>query len=153
MDYLRFIKYSIIFHCFVLHSRATQYLVGKYLSELLNLLTHNDYSLKDSFDAVTRNSRILLQVRENDEYMFILLDVDSLFTNVPLKKTINITQITTSLSKHPLKKLILHTCQKTAFSFNNKMYEQLDGVSTGGSLGLVLANIIMTECEKIIVDK
>ena len=33
------------------------------------------------------------------------------------------------------------------------MYEQLDGVSMGGSLGPVLANIIMTECEKVIVDK
>ena len=33
------------------------------------------------------------------------------------------------------------------------MYEQLDGVSMGESLGPVLANIIMTECEKVIVDK
>ena len=33
------------------------------------------------------------------------------------------------------------------------MYEQLDGVSMGGSLGPVLANIIMTKCEKVIVDK
>ena len=93
--------------------------------------------------------------------MFISLDVASLFTNVPLKKTVNIIlkriynekQIPTSLSKRSLKKLILDTCQKTAFSFNNKMYEQLDGVSMGGSLGPVLANIIMTECEKAIVDK
>ena len=93
--------------------------------------------------------------------MFISLDVASLFTNVPLKKTVNIIlkriynekQIPTSLSKRSLKKLILDTCQKTAFSFNNKMYEQLDGVSMGGSLGPVLANIIMTECGKVIVDK
>ena len=140
---------------------TTHYSVGKYLSELLNPLTHNDYSLKDSFDAATRIRRILPQVRENDDYMFISLDVASLFTNVPLKKTVNIIlkriynekQIPTSLSKRSLKKLILDTCQKTAFSFNNKMYEQLDGVSMGGSLGLVLANIIMTECEKVIVDK
>ena len=33
------------------------------------------------------------------------------------------------------------------------MYEQLDGVSMGGSLGPVLANIIMTQCEKVIADK
>ena len=33
------------------------------------------------------------------------------------------------------------------------MYEQLDGVSMSGSLRPVLANIIMTECEKVIVDK
>ena len=99
--------------------------------------------------------------RENDDCMFISLDVPSLFTNVPLKKTVNIilkriyneTQIPTSLSKPSLKKRILDICQKTAFSFHNKMYEQLDGVSMAGSLGLVLANIIMIECEKVIVGK
>ena len=69
---------------------TTHYSVGKYLSELLNPLTHNDYSLKDSFDAATRISRILPQIRENDDYMFISLDVASLYTNVPLKKTVNI---------------------------------------------------------------
>ena len=63
------------------------YSVGKYLSELLNPRTHNDYSLKDSFDAATRISRILPQGRDNDDYMFISLDVASLFTSVPLKKT------------------------------------------------------------------
>ena len=68
---------------------TTHYSVGKYLSELLNPLTHNDYSLKDSFDAATRISRILPQVRENNDYMFISLDVASLFTNVPSKKTAN----------------------------------------------------------------
>ena len=104
---------------------TTHYSFGKYLSELLNPLTHNDYSLKDSFDAATRISRILPQVRENDDYMFISLDVASLFTNVPLKKTVNIIlkriynekQIPTSLSKHSPKKLILDTCQKNRFFF------------------------------------
>ena len=33
------------------------------------------------------------------------------------------------------------------------MYEQTDGVSMGESLGPVLANIIMTECEKVIVNQ
>ena len=88
--------------------------------------------------------------------MLISRNVASIFTKVPLKKTVNIIlkriynqkQIPTSLSKGSLKKLILDTCQKTAFSFNNKMYEQLDGVSMGGSLGPVVANIIITECEK-----
>ena len=94
--------------------------------------------------------------------MFISLDVASLFTNMSLKKTVNIIlkhriynekQIPTSLPKRSLKNLMLDTCQKTAFSFNNKIYQQLDGVSMGGSLGSVLANIIMTKCEKVIVDK
>ena len=32
------------------------------------------------------------------------------------------------------------------------MYEQIDGVSMGGSLGPVLANMIMTEFEKVVVE-
>ena len=124
-------------------------------------MTQNEYSLRDSFDAANRINHILPLVKENEEYMFVTLDVVSLFTNTPLCKTVNISLkrvyseklINTSLSKCSLKKLTLDTCQKMALSFNNKLYEQVDGVSMGGSLGPVLANILMTECEKVIVDK
>ena len=124
-------------------------------------MTQNEYSLRDSFDAANRINHILPLVQENEEYMFVTLDVVSLFTNTPLCKTVNISLkrvyseklINTSLSKCSLKKLTLDTCQKMALSFNNKLYEQVDGVSMGGSLGPVLANILMTECEKVIVDK
>ena len=137
------------------------YSAGKYLSELLNPLTRNEYSLRDSFDATNRINRMLPLVQENEECRFVSLDVVSLFTNVPLYKTVNIILkrvnseklIQTSLSKHSLKTLILDTCQKTTLSFNNKLYEQIDRVSMGGSLGPVLANIISTECEKVSVYK
>ena len=46
--------------------------------------------------------------------------------------------------------LSLDTCTRTAFSFN-KFYQQKDGVSRGSSLGPVLANIIMTELEDVII--
>ena len=85
----------------------------------------------------------------------------SLFTNVPLNKTIKTILdrvysqklISTNLKKRTLKKLILDTCSKTAFMFDNTIYEQKDGVSMGASLGPVLANIIMTELENKVVDK
>ena len=38
--------------------------------------------------------------------------------------------------------------QYVFFSCNSKLYEQTDDVSMGGSLGPVLANIIMTEFEQ-----
>ena len=50
-----------------------------------------------------------------------------------------------------MKKLLLDSCTKTAFSFDNVLYEQCDGVSMGSSLGPVLANIILTEFENVIV--
>ena len=50
-----------------------------------------------------------------------------------------------------MKKLIIGSCAKTAFSFNNKIYKQIDRVSMGSPLDPFLANIIMTELEMIIV--
>ena len=95
----------------------------------------------------------------DDGYKLISFDVVSLFTCVPLDYTVNIiidrvfneNVISTTLTKRSLKKLILDSCRKTIFSFNNKLYKQLDGVSMGSSLGPVLANIVMTELEKHII--
>ena len=85
----------------------------------------------------------------------------SLLRNVPLKKTIQVILnrvyteklITTTLKKRTLKKLIMDTCSKTAFLSGGKIYQQIDGVSMGASLGPVLANIIMTELERVVVDR
>ena len=50
-----------------------------------------------------------------------------------------------------MKKLLLDSCTKTTFSFDNLLYEQCDGVSMGSSLEPVLANNILTEVESVIV--
>ena len=81
---------------------------------------------------------------------------------MPLKRTIEIILkrvfedklINTTLTKRTLKKLklLLDCATKTAFSFDNIFYEQTDGVSMGSSLAPVLANIILIEFEKAIVD-
>ena len=43
-----------------------------------------------------------------------------------------------------MKSLLHDSCTKAAFSFDNVLYEQCDGVLLGSSLGIVLANIILT---------
>ena len=134
------------------------YEVGKFLAKLLNPLTMNEFSLKDSFDATKRIQNIPDVLFEKG-YRFVSFDVKSLFTNVPLAKTIDIILnrvydqklIETKLKRRSLKKLISDVCKKTTFSFNNQLYEQLDGVSMGSSLGPVLANIIMTELENVLI--
>ena len=117
--------------------------VAKFLSRLLNPLTHNEFSLKDSFDAVNR----IQNIPDNlftDGYRFISFDVKSLFTNIPLDKTVQIV-----LKKiHDeniitLKKLLLDACTKTQFFANGDLYKQIDGVSMGSPLSPTLANIIM----------
>ena len=60
--------------------------------------------------------------------------------------------IHTQLKKSTLKKLIRDTCTKTVFSSNGQLYEQIDGVSMGSSMGPLLANIIMTQLEELIIN-
>ena len=54
------------------------------------------------------------------------------------------------MKKQTLKKLILDTCTKIVL-FNNKFYQQKGGASIGSSLGPVLANIIATKFEGVII--
>ena len=107
------------------------------------------YTAKDSFDPANKINQTLLDVDNSDEEVFVSLDAVSLFTNVKLKETVNIIlkridtdkEITITLTKRSFKKIIYTLVKKTAFSFNGKMYYQVDGVSMGESLGPVLANI------------
>ena len=138
---------------------STHYGVGKFISKLLHPLTLNEYHLKDSFAAAEKIKAIPPHLFE-EGYQFVSFDVKSLFTNVPLNKTIQVILdrvyhkkvIPTSLKKRSLKKLIKDTCSKTAFMCDGTIYQQIDGVSMGAALGPVLANIIMTELERVVVD-
>ena len=129
------------------------------MANLLYPLTQNEFTAKDSFEVVEQIRKVPVDLFEQG-YKYVSLDVTSLFTNVPLTKTIDIVLdrgykdhiINTTLKKNTLKKLLKDSCTKTAFLFNNKVYKQKDGVSMGSSLGPVLANIIMTELEKKVVD-
>ena len=108
------------------------YSAGKFLTNLLNPLSMNEFTLKDSFDAVNKVKSIPLHLFE-DGCNYISFDVESLFTN---------------LKKHSMKKLLLDTCTKTAFTFNGVIYEQRDGACMGYSLGPLLENVIMTDLEE-----
>ena len=92
-------------------------------------------------------------------YVAISFDVVSLFTNVPLRDTIDIILkkvydeqlIKTKITRKNLKKLLLVCTQGTPFTFNNKMYMQTDGVMMGSPLGALFANIFMCELENTII--
>ena len=58
--------------------------------------------------------------------------------------------ISTKMKKRTLKKLVLDTCTKTGFLFNNTFYQQKYSVSMSSSLGPVLTNN-MTELEDVII--
>ena len=64
------------------------------------------------------------------------LDVDSLFTNIPLDETTNIcvdnlyneNENSLNIPKHDLRNLLNIATKESFFMFNNKYYKQVDGV-------------------------
>ena len=61
---------------------TTHYQIGKFLSELLHLLTTNEHTVKDTFDAKSRIESIDLALFEQG-FKYVSFDVESLFTNAP----------------------------------------------------------------------
>ena len=118
-------------------------------------MSQNSFTVKDSFKAAEEIRNMDFSLLSKG-YSLVSFDVVSLFTNVPLKRTINVILnriyneklIETKIKKSTMKKLLYDCCTKSTFSFNEKLYEQKDGVCMGSSLGPTLANIIMTEMEK-----
>ena len=82
------------------------------------------------------------------------LDVSSLFTNIPLKETIEFlcefmehNAIDVGLPLHDLKVLLYRCTQNVQFKFNNDLYSQIDGVAMGSPLGPLLADVFMAKVE------
>ena len=108
----------------IIDTGTPHYGVGKFLSNLLKPLTLNEHAVPDTFNAIDRIRNISPDLFENG-YKYVSFD----FTNVPLGKTINVILkkiyndniINTTLKKRTLKKLILDSCTKSAFSFDNNL--------------------------------
>ena len=118
------------------------YKFAKYLLPILESLTTNKYTVKDSFNFAT-------EIVELDSSSFMgSLDIDSLFTNITLEETIEIStnnlfknsDIVHSLKKSEFKEILSLATKEWYFIFNNILYKQIDGVAIGSPLGSSLAN-------------
>ena len=83
------------------------------------------------------------------------LDVESLFTNVPLNKVIDTisdygatNSIKVGIPLVDLCKLISICTKNIQFLFNGRYYHRIEGVAMGSSLGPVLADIFMAHLEQ-----
>ena len=74
-------------------------------------------------------------------------------TNIILDHIHNKKLLNTNIKKRAMKKLLKDCCTKNALTFNNVIYEQMDGASMESCLGSVLANNFMTELEIVIADR
>ena len=119
------------------------YKIAKFLVPMLSELTKNKYVSKDSFEFA-KNVR-----EQNPELFMASFDIDSLFTNVPLDETIDISvkklfgrkKRYKGFSKENFRKLLCLAVKDSILLFNDTYYEQVDGVAMGSPLGPTLANI------------
>ena len=126
------------------------YKLAKFLVPILKSLTSNEHTVKDSFAFAE-------EIVEQDSECFMgSLDVDSLFTNIPLEETIDICTNTLfenmekveGLSKIEFKELLSLATKESYFIFNGQLYKQVDGVAMGSPLGPTLANAFLVHFEK-----
>ena len=126
------------------------YNLAKFLVPLLNPLTKNGYTVKDSFQFAE-------EICEQDPTLSMgSLDVDSLFTYFPLDETIDIcvnqlcenTDTVEGFTKSELKQLLSLATKESYFIFKCLLYKQIDGVAMGSPLGHSLANAFLSYHEK-----
>jgi len=126
------------------------YKLSKYLNQLLKPFTTNQYTTMDSFSFATD-----INLQNSSLYMSSL-DVDSLFTNIPLHETIKICSdllfrdqpIVDGLMKEDFEELLTLATTESFILFNARYYQQIDGVAMGSPLGPTLANIFLCHKEE-----
>ena len=131
------------------------YKLSKFLVPLIEPITVNEYTVKDSFSFAK-------EVIDYDSTLYMSsLDVTSLFTNIPLNETTNIIcdelfknrECINGMDKPVFRELLTLAMNETCFIFDDVLYKQCDGVSMGSPLGPSYANSFLSYHEKIWIDE
>ena len=129
---------------------TTSYKLAKFLVPILKPLETNEYVIKDSFAFAS-------EVRKfNPILTMASMDIESLFTNLPLSETIDIccnglfkeNRTVAGMNKSEFKKVMEYATKEMMFLHNGEYYQQVEGVAMGSPLGPILANIFLCHHEK-----
>ena len=126
--------------------------LAKFFVPILSAYTIDEYTTKNSYEFVSS----LQSIPHIDSKFLCSYDVESLFTNVPLREVIDIcvdlvfqnSSHINGLDRVNFKKLLEFALLDTYFFFDGKLYKQIDGVAMGSPLGPTLANIFLCFHEK-----
>ena len=127
------------------------YKIAKFLLGFVQPFTSNEHTIKDTFHFVS-----ILDAQDH-RLIMASLDVESLFTNIPLDETIDIVtskvfgrkRKVNGISKRDFKRLLEISTKGTVFFFNGHYYKQRDGVAMGSPLGPALANAFLSHHETV----
>ena len=120
-------------------------------------LTKSKYTVESTADFVSQTRSMNIA----NDYEMVSFDVSNLFTNVPLDETIKLILdkiykkklIKTKLKRNEMKMLLELCTKEMHFTFDGKIYQQVDGVCMGSPLGPVLANVFMVHLEETVVPE
>ena len=106
------------------------YKIARFLLTFLIPLTENEYTITNSF-------HFMEEICKQDPNLYMAsLDVDNLFTNIPLDKTIDICidslynndENTPKIPQDIFRNFLNTATKDLFFMFNNKFYREIDGV-------------------------
>ena len=125
--------------------------LAKFLVPILEPLSTNEYTLKDSFTFTEELQSF------DSKLVMVGFDIESLFTNISLQETIdlcveNLFQDRThvdNLSKDSFRELLTRTMSESLILFDQQFFKQHDGVAVGSPLGPTLASFSPCYHEKI----
>ncbi|XP_069973529.1 uncharacterized protein [Penaeus vannamei] len=123
------------------------YNIAKFLVKIISPLTINQYTIDNSFAFVKE----ICSLKPLRPITMASFDIESLFTNVPLRETTEIivnktTTLTLNefgLDKTTHGKLLDIAAHHSVFTFNESLYTQVDGVAMGSPLGPCYANTFL----------
>ena len=131
------------------------YHASKVVANYVRPLTSNKFVIKDCllFPDILKST-----VLENDEEI-VSYDVESLFTNIPIKETIDYicdeiyrnNVIEPICKKSIFRKLLYKLSSQCVFSVNNQLIKQIDGCPMGGPIPVVFSDIFMNKMKRDIV--
>ena len=133
---------------------SSTYKLAKFLLPFITPVVSNKYTLSDSFKFIS------MLDNQNHRYYMASLDIDSLFTNIPLSETIEIiikqiydkNRKIQGISKKDFRRMLELATKGTVFYFNGSYFRQIDGVAMGSPLGPHLANAFLCYYEQIWID-
>ena len=128
------------------------YNLCKFLVPILEPITTNEFTLKNSY-ALTEE---LKRLRFDHPVYMASFDITSLYTCIPLDETIDICVSSLidengsfiNLNRSELSTMLDLATKNSIFHFNNKTYEQIEGMAMGSSLGPSMANIFLCHHEE-----
>ena len=164
MDSPKIHKEGVPLHPIISTCNTFTYKLSKLLAKKLKHLRISTTTVADTFKFVNELQNLKL---DSSEVKMISFDVVSLFTHVPLSRTIELildkmygVQHTCLADKkkrddwcnichqrYELKWLLDISTKESHFVFNDKMYSQEDGIAMGSPLGSLFADIYMNDLE------